>query len=252
MKRAISINMEVNKLDDIKLYIQKEINLEGATVINGFPTAGLVSTIAANYLIETFKLDQIAFLDSPMFPPISMIYNSKPKFPARIYGDKDTNLVVFISEFTPMINLIRPIVNTIFDFIDKNHCSIIIAPEAMPAQGDNSEIFGVGSTDSARSKISKQDIKFIPHGIITGITGVMLNEGKRRNFDVITLLAQARSEMPDARAAAMIIEKISKLINIKIDIDPLYNEAEKIEKRIKGLREQSKSATKPSTNDMYI
>ncbi|MCX9012511.1 MAG: hypothetical protein OIN66_15510 [Candidatus Methanoperedens sp.] len=59
--------------------------------------------------------------------------------------------------------------------------------------------------------------------------------------------------MPDARAAAMLIERISKIIHINIDIEPLHREAERIEARIRSLREQSKAATQPSTfQDMYI
>ena len=243
----------MDEVDGITVYELKDLDLKGATVINGFPTAGLVSAITANYLIGTLKLDQIAFLDSPEFPPVSMIYDNKPKFPARIYADEKANLVIFLSEFTPLINLIRPLADTVFDFIDKKQCSKIIAPEGMPAQGETQEVFGVGSTDRARSIINELRIKPIMHGIITGISGVMLNEGKKRDFDVITLLAQARPDMPDARAAAMLIERISKIIRIKIDIEPLYREAEQIEARIRSLREQSKAATQPSTfQNMYI
>lgn len=240
-------------MEEITLHKFKEMNLEGATVINGFPTAGLVSTITANYLIGALKLDQIAVLDSPGFPPVSMIYDSKPKFPARIYADEKAKMVVFLSEFTPVPNLIRPLSNMIFSFVDENKCSRIIAPEIMPAEGESLEIFGVGSTDSARSTIDGSGIKSISHGIITGISGILLNEGRRRNFDVITLVAQARPEIPDARASALLIETISKIISIGIDIEPLYRDAELIESRIRNLREQSKSATKPTTyQNMYI
>ncbi|MCX9012510.1 MAG: PAC2 family protein [Candidatus Methanoperedens sp.] len=171
-------------MEEITVYILKDMDLKGATVINGFPTAGLVSAITANYLIGTLKLDQIAFLDSLEFPPVSMIYDNKPKFPARIYGDEKAKLVIFLSEFTPLINLIRPLADTVFDFVDKNQCSNIIAPEAMPARGETLEVFGVGSTDSARAKISELGIKPISYGVITGIPGVMLNEGRKRDFDV--------------------------------------------------------------------
>lgn len=240
-------------MDEITLYEFKQMNLKGATVINGFPTAGLVSTITANYLIGVLNLDQIAVLDSPEFPPVSMIYNTKPKFPARIYADEKAKTAVFLSEFTPFPGLVRPLANIIFSFIDKNKCSRIIAPEVMPRGGEILEVFGVGSTDSARSTMEKLGIKSISHGIITGISGILLNEGRRRNFDVITLVARAGPEMHDARAAAILIETISKIIQISIDIEPLYREAERIETRLRELREQSKTATQPSGyQNMYI
>lgn len=241
-------------MDEITVYPFKDVDLKGATVINGFPTAGLASAITANYLIGALKLDQIAALDSPEFPPVSMIYDGKPKFPARIYGDEKSKIVIFLSEFTPLPYLVRPLSNVMFDFIEKKKCSRIIAPEAMHIHDGNHEIYGVGSTDSARKTMDKLGIKPISHGIVAGISGVLLNEGRRRNVDVITMLAPVRPDMPDARAAATMIESISRAIKIKIDVEPLNMEAERIENRIKNMREQSKAATKQPTDyhNMYI
>jgi predicted ATP-grasp superfamily ATP-dependent carboligase len=42
----------------------KRVNLMGGVVIDGFPSVGFVSTIAATYLISSLKLDQIAAMDS--------------------------------------------------------------------------------------------------------------------------------------------------------------------------------------------
>lgn len=95
--------------------------------------------------------------------------------------------------------------------------------------GENTGSIWRGRTDNARTTMEKLRIKLISHGIITGIPGILLNDGRRRNFDVITLVAQARPEMPDARAAAMLIEKINRIVHINIDIELLYREAEKTE-----------------------
>ena len=74
----------------------KEVDLKGAPVIEGFPGVGILGAIAASYLIETLSLDQICALESEDFPPVSMIYSAKPKFPARIYAREDIKLAVFI------------------------------------------------------------------------------------------------------------------------------------------------------------
>jgi len=48
-----------------------------------------------------------------------MIYDGKPKFPARIYGDEKSKIVIFLSEFTPLPYLVRPLSDVMFDFIEK-------------------------------------------------------------------------------------------------------------------------------------
>lgn len=234
---------------DITIHKFKDMNLKGATIINGFPTVGLVSTIAANYLIPTLKLDQISALDSSAFPPVSMIYAGKPKFPARIFADEKLKLVVFLSEFNFGSGLARPIANRVLQWAIENKCERIIAPEGFPCEenGKNAdlcetlEVYAVGSTDSARKDIKLHGIKQLETGVISGVSGILLNEGRRLDFDVIALLADVRPNIPDARAAAKVIEIIDKLVfGLNIDIKPLYTQAEAIENYLKGLKKQAK------------
>ncbi|EQD68405.1 hypothetical protein B2A_00454, partial [mine drainage metagenome] len=76
--------------------------------------------------------------------------------------------------------------------------------------------------------------------------------------DVLTFLAEAHPDYPDARAAAKVIETIDHvLLQTIIDPVPLYNEAERIEQQLlsiqrsaheKGGRERT--GTSP-TSSMY-
>ena len=237
------------------------MNLEGATIIDGFPTVGLVSTIAANFLIGVLKLDQICAMDSDLFPPVSMIYACKPKFPARIYADDDAKVVVFLSEFTPTASLARPIANAILSWAIENKCSRIISPEGLALPHDDSlgiendsepEVRAVCSSDRARADVEGKDIEPLDTGIITGVSAILLNEGRRFNFDIISLLVGVRPNIPDARAAAKIIEAINKFIPlVDIDAAPLYKEAEGIEKYLRKLRAQAKPAETALPQQMY-
>jgi uncharacterized protein len=270
-------------MSDIRIFELKKTNLRGATVIDGFPSIGLVSSIVANYLVNALELEQIGIMDSNFFPSISLIRNAQPLNTVRIYAservrgtdEEDVDqIVVFISEFQPPPNLIKPISSAILDWIQEQKCSMLLSPEGLviereedselPSEDEepkepkeeveeeeedieskirNLELFGVGSTPNARSLLDKHDISPFVEGVITGVAGVLLNEGKRRDFDVISLLAEAHSNYPDARAAAKIIEVLDRLVlNIHIDSKPLYKEAEAIEMQIKSMRSQAKAS----------
>ncbi|MDY6965837.1 MAG: PAC2 family protein [Halobacteriota archaeon] len=242
----------------IEIYKFKDIDLSGATIVEGFPTVGLVSIISANFLIEAFNLDQICAIDSPDFPPVSMVYASRPKFPARIYAAEEHKIAVFLTEFTPTAELARPIADKILIWAIEQGCSRIITPEGLPSPNCGKEgekdcgVYGVGSSDHARKDLKKSGIEQLQTGIITGVSAVLLNEGRRKDFDVISLLAEVHPDMPDARAAAKIIESINKLVKkIEIDAEPLYEEAERIEKYIRGLREQIKPVEPSPSTHMY-
>ena len=233
------------------------MDLKGATVIDGFPSVGLVSTIVANYLIHSLDLELIGSLDSPFFPTISVVRNSEPLSPVRIYaGDKvlgkngSSQLVVFISEFQPPQQLIRPIANGMLEWMQQHWCRTLISPEGLIIErGEGSEepqfdVFGIGSTPKAQEILSKHKVSQFQEGAITGVAGVLLNAGKKRGFDVLCLLAEAHPKYPDAGAAAKVLELIDKLLlNIKIDPKPLYEKAQMIEDQIKTMHAQAKVKT---------
>jgi uncharacterized protein len=266
-------------MDDIKIYELKRVDLRGATVIDGFPSVGLVSTITANYLISTLKMEQIGILDSMHFPTVSVVRGSEPLNPVRIYSNtsrgasSESKIVVFISEFQPPSNLIKMIAATILDWAQDQGCNLLISPEGLVIdRGESDEeeeeennkkspsledlvVYGIGCTVNARDIIGKQNIVQFQEGVISGVAGVLLNEGKRRDFDVISILAEARPNYPDARAAAKVIEAIDKmLLKIDIDVEPLLSEAAEIEAKIMTMQKQAKPGRdRPSAPipDMY-
>ena len=221
---------------NIDVYKLKELNLCGATVIDGFSTPSRISSIVANYLINSLELEQVGILDSDDFPAVSMIYGSEPKYPAGIFADEEKKIVVFLSEFSPQQPLVRPIANTILSWAEENRCNRIIATEAIASPEGKipkeHRMFGVGSVAGARRDLKELHIEQLQNGYITGVPAMLLNSGMRVNFNVICLLAEVQTNggMLDAMAAAKVIETIAKLLsNIEIDVGPLYEEAAKIE-----------------------
>jgi uncharacterized protein len=236
----------------------KETDIDGGTVIDGFPTVGLVSTIAADYLIGALEMDQISALESDRFPPTSMVYANKPKFPARIYASKQHKLAVFFAEFTPSPELYRPLAKTILSWAREQGAQLIVSPEGLPIQEPNGEqkeprVWGVGSTDRAASRLEAANIPPLDIGIIAGVSGILLNEGRWSGFDVVSLMAEAHPEFPDALAAAKILEAIDILLDeIDLDLSPLIEKARELEKKLKLLRHQSQPVIEPEpTFGMY-
>jgi len=237
----------------------KDMNLEGGTIIEGSPGVGLVSSIAATYLIDFLKLDQICAFDSEAFPPTSMIYAKKPKFPARIYANSKYKIGVFLSEFTPLPPMHRPIARKLMEWCKEQKCRRIVSLEGLPSDikctpGEalnkiKTKVFGIGSTDRARKELKDAKIELLESGMIYGVSGVLLNEGRWKNFDVITILAEACVNLPDAIAAAKIIEAVDKLLpEIKIETKPLYEESKKLEEYLKTLRKQAEAPQPESSS----
>ena len=239
----------------------KDVDIAGGTIVEGFPGVGLVSTIGATYLIDHLKLDQVCALESEDFPPTSMIYAAKPKFPARIYASAEHKLAVFLSEFTPPPQLHRAMAKKLLAWSREHQCKRIVSTEGLPSEdlckhGHDAErkpkVFGIGSTDKARAELKEAGIEQLEVGIVYGVSGVLLNEGRWENYDVITLLAEACPHIPDALATARILEALDKLLpNLEIDTAPLQDQSKKFEEHLKTLRKQAEPGAQEPFKVMY-
>ncbi|HXY12322.1 MAG TPA: PAC2 family protein [Thermoplasmata archaeon] len=258
--------------DQVRIYEIKRVDVEGAIVIDGFPSVGLVSSIVANYLIDTLEMEQIGIVESPAFPTVSLVRSGIPQHPVRIYaghppadraGRGADKLVSFVSEFHPAPTVIHPLATTILDWIQEQRCSLLVSPEGLvveaapgasrtsrPPRLSDVKVYGVASTRKARELYIEPNMIPFAEGVITGIAGVLLNEGRRRGFDVLTFLAEAQADYPDARAAAKVIETINRiLLRTPLDPVPLYAEAERIEQQLLSIQKHAaeRSRTEPST-----
>jgi uncharacterized protein len=281
----------MNGIDIIDI---KQVNLRGAYVIDGFPSVGLVGSIVANYLVSFLNLELVAIVDSEYFPQVSMVRDGLPLSPVRVYagamGERgQEKIAVFVSEFQPDPDVLHTLAMTIMDWVEEKKCHMVISPEGIvtkeeaermevrrrqqeekeqlnqiaeeedPPGDDPPEekirVYGVGSTISARAVLKQNDVPVFENGIISGLAGVLLNEGMARDMDVLALLAEAHAEFPDARAAAAIMEIIDKfLLHVELDTKPLLEEAALIENTLKEIGQKASKedeVSKKRTSVMY-
>ncbi|MCK5398173.1 MAG: PAC2 family protein, partial [Thermoplasmata archaeon] len=72
--------------DDITIVERKDVNVEGAVLVEGFPSVGMVSSIVSNYMIKVLDMEYIGSVRSKHFTPTSIIANGVPMPPVRIYA----------------------------------------------------------------------------------------------------------------------------------------------------------------------
>ncbi len=246
---------------EVEIRTFREVDLHEGTVIAAFPSSGLVSTIVASYLISMLDSDQVCAIESEDFPPISMVYAKKPKFPARVYAIHQSKVAVFVCEIPPPRGTHRPLARTLLQWSRAHNCRQIVSLEGFPSGKEEAEpvddeprVWGVGSTDKAREELSKKNIDLLESGVISGVTGVLLNEGRWKNYDVMALLAEARADLPDAHAAVALTKKLSNLLpELKVELGPLQETSRRLEDYLKRLKNQARPVIPeaPSLAPMY-
>ena len=234
----------------------KNADLAGTDVLVAVPSVGLASTIAATYLITTLKTDQIAAFDSDDFPPLSMVYARRPKFPVRVYHAPEHKLAIFICEVPLPPKTHRPLGRRLLEWSRARGARRILCLEGLPLPEEQPEqeidVWAVGSTDESRKEIEAAGLPFLETGMVAGVAGVVLNEGRWAGQNVIALLGEARPYMPDAAAAARLVEAADKLLTqVEIDLAPLLNQAKDLEAHLHTLKAQAKPVTSETAPDSY-
>jgi predicted ATP-grasp superfamily ATP-dependent carboligase len=79
--------------EEIRIIEKKEVPKE-AVMIFGFPDVGLVGVIAASHLISELGLEETAYMDSRLLPPIIVLHEGLPHSPIRIFGNHQILLAV--------------------------------------------------------------------------------------------------------------------------------------------------------------
>ena len=228
----------------------KEINpisIEGGVVINGFPSSGITSAIATESMISTSNFELGGIIDSERFPPISIIKNGLPNYPARVFVNNDLKVAIFSSYLTLDVSLHRSAARLMLDWLETKKASVILSSITVKGT-EGTEIFGVASTGNARGKLVSAGISVVENATVPGISGVLLNEGMIRGMDVIVLLVSSDKEFPDFQATSNLCNTLSKLVpGISCNLDKLEKESTIIEQQIK----QAETDTKDLSDNMY-
>ena len=239
--------------------VDDELNAEGALVVTCFPSAGFVSSIVAHYLVDRLGLTFVGGARGAGLPPVCLVQEGKPLPPLRFYAgepichmDRCDKVVLIASEIQVNADLTLSLADSILDWVEASGASQVMmidsfshGPDQAHSIFDDDEsdesMLGIGSTDSAQETLEQLGVSKLKHGVVGGMSGVMLGECRRRRIDAMAILAEsggdlANGAIPDARAAARIIERLDGLLPaIKLDTEPLLEEAQRIEEQIREM-----------------
>ena len=200
--------------------------------------------------INSLKTELVGILDSTLFPPMSVIYNSKPNFPARIYANEEKKLAFFVSEAILESSAYRQIAHTILNWSNYNKCKTIISVAGREIEKEDRtkkepSLYVISNSPIIMKELNDIGILSLKNGTVNGIPGILLNESNWKNIDVVVFVVDVISGVPDFRAAANVAQVVSKIVpEAYCEIKPLIKEAENIEKNLKMVRSQTSNKFK--------
>jgi len=221
----------------------KTINLKGVTAIEGFPDVGLVGVISSSFLIDAFKLRQVAHVKSDFMPPIAVVHDGWVRDPIRFYSNG--KLLIMTSELAVPAEFIYPLASSIVSWLASEGVNNLISLNgyAYDKRMDIEEpaVFGIGNSQIVTAQLKEKSIEVIQEGFIAGLYAVLLTESNKANLPAFALLVQSYDKYPDPGAAVAVLKALSKLFNLSLDLKPLIEKADEIRLNVKDLMSQTQS-----------
>jgi len=239
-----------SNIPEAEIYEIGKNKLKNPTIFVGFVGAGLVGTIAIDHMINELNMKEIGFLRSKHLPPSAVFMQGRLRHPFRIYSNNNGNICAIICEIIISKDGIYNIAMAILDWAEKKGSNEIIVLDGVADKKHDGKAFFAAEVDLCRV-MEENDIKMIPQGFITGISGGILNECLIRKIRGITLLVKANQATPDPMAAATIIEAVNRVYEIEINTKNLKKQKKQMRVDLKELSDKYSEHKKIDSN-MYM
>lgn len=242
--------------------ITKKIKLKNPIFIAAWPGMGNVAIKTADYLVEALSAVEFAELDTadlfypdqawisegvvevPRFPEAKFYYWKNPttkisgSLPCRQAGAKDfggknqdNDLIIFISEAQPAAERGYLYANKIMELAEsfKSQKLFTFAAMPMPIEHNQAPKVWFAATDKSLSlQVRKFNAKIMDTGQISGLNGLFLAVAKERSQAGICLLGEIplyTIQIDNPKASLAILEVLSKVLGISINLEELKIQA---------------------------
>ena len=263
-------------MEGAKVWLDKSIDIEDALVVCCFPSVGMVSSVVAHFLIDHLNLEFVGGVAHPKLPAICLVQDGVQLPPIRAYAGEPIcklegvcdKVLLLMSELIVPDPLVHEIVSSLFEWSKEQNAAMGILIDAFAMKGmkgglngneplveyedtEDVDVLGVAATPKMAEILQGMDIKLLEQGVIKGMTGAMLSEGSSRKRNIMSIMVEADPRFPDARAAAVIIEHLNKMLPVAdLDHEPLLAEAQQLEDQIRSMMEGADSEPSASSASM--
>ncbi len=217
---------------EIKLF--KDYDLSGYTLIEGFPSAGLVGPMAVSYMIDKLAPEYIGYVTSERFPPIAAIHGSVPMYPARLYKSDKFKIALIMAEFVIPADAVSDVAMEVISFCKKSKIKKIISISGMSVRTPKDTLYIIGPDDILK-KASASGMKPIAEGAVAGVNAILLINAGLYGISASNVLVEVDPAIMDPKYAELAIQGLQKLIELNIDLTALDKEAKIVEAKIREM-----------------
>jgi len=221
--------------------VEKKSVPSNALMLHGLPDVGLVGLIATSHIIAQLKMEEIAYVDSELLPPVIVLHDGLPYAPLRIFGG--TDLIATFGEAPIPAKAVQPIMRKLVEWGQSKKVKLMISMGGIPVQDRQDieaiKVYGAASTPSLLKVLGDKGVELLQGGFMVGPYALIMRYCAERNIPAIVLMAQSFYNYPDPEAAAATIKEFSKITGVNIDVSKLVEGGEEIRLKARDVMKRT-------------
>ena len=217
------------------LRVYEKPSLTTPVMIAGLPGIGSVAWLAVNHLLKQLGGTLFAELYSPAFSPKVWLAEDGTVSPVKgefhfTKSQPSGDLVFFTASEQPYSPEGQyELADRVLEFAEQLSVKRLLTMGGMATDRytETPKVYGAGTDLSFMSELEKYGVLKLAGGSITGANGLLFGLAKPRKIQAICLLAETPGYLSfDAAAARAVLEVISKMVGIHVDMSNLEKQAE--------------------------
>ena len=238
-------------MEILKIHYRPE--LSNPVLIAAWPGIGNVALRAITYLKDKLGAIEFGEIDaSYFFDPSSVLVSDNlicaPEFPTGkfyFWSGSPQDIIFFISDAQPILKQYE-LANLILDFAEEMGVRRVYtcAAAIIPEKPEKFRVWGAATEEYLLRELERYDVALVGEFRIRGLNGLLLSAAKVRGMEGICLLGetpQAVAEFENPRASLMVLEVLTRILGLEIDMSELEAEVKRIEAEIERISKEALS-----------
>lgn len=226
-------------MDDVILEILEKPKLQNTILIEGLPGIGLVGKLATDHILDELKAKKFAEIYSPFLPPQVTIQDDGTVKLTRMefhyHKGKKNDLILLVGDYqgiTPDSQY--QLAEKVLDLGQQFNVTQIFTLGGLGTGNitKTPRVFGAATNLKSVREIGEYGVIFKGGGAIFGASGLLLGLGMQRNISAVCLMGETHGQIIDAKSAEAVLEVLTKILDIEIDMSALVDKAKETERQM--------------------
>jgi uncharacterized protein len=235
-----------------EIKVLKPFKATELTLVVGLPGIAYIGKLSVDYLMQQLKAETIGEVYSQYFPPyviikedglVELLRNELSVYKAETGGE-----IAFLSgnaqAFSPEGQY--EVSEKVLDWAIENGVKRVysIAALVTDRQFDVPNVYATATSAALLEEAKANGAQVLDHGMIGGENGLVIGIAKKKNLAAICLLAETHGyQAPtgeyviDPRAAKAAINILTKMLTIKVDMEPMEKQAMEMDEAFAKMAE---------------